>query len=134
MNRGLEKKRLLVVDDQVSLTKIVSTIATEVGLDVKSVNDPNRALDEFLDFRPDILILDMVMPEKDGIDVLNELMLTGIDTNVILTSGFTESYTRLAASVADFHNKGPVRVLRKPFRRDQLMHLLREVMTETTSA
>src|SRR3954470_2401113 len=41
---AVAKKRLLVVDDQVSLTKIVGTIAAEAGLDVRVVNDPNQAL------------------------------------------------------------------------------------------
>lgn len=129
--RPLEKKRLLVVDDQVSLTKIVAMIAAEIGLEVRMVNDPTTALDAFIDFRPHILLLDMVMPEKDGVDVLQEIMLTGVDTKIILTSGFTESYARLAASVAEFHDKGPVHLLKKPFRRDRLMALLRGVMEET---
>jgi two-component system, OmpR family, response regulator MtrA len=122
------QKRLLVVDDQVSLTKIVGTIAASMGLDVRVVNDPHKALDAFLEYRPDILLLDMIMPEKDGVDVLHEILLTGIDTAIIVTSGFTASYSQLAAGVAKFHDKGPVRMLRKPFRRDQLIALLRETL------
>src|ERR1700733_12526593 len=60
------QRRLLVVDDQVSLTKIVGTIAASMGLDVRVVNDPLEALDAFLEYRPDVLLLDMIMPEKDG--------------------------------------------------------------------
>jgi two-component system, OmpR family, response regulator MtrA len=119
-----ERKRLLVVDDQVSLTKI----AGSMGLDVRVVNDPHEALDAFLDYRPDILLLDMVMPEKDGVDVLNEILLTGIDTSVIVVSGFTVSFSQLAAGIAKFHGKEPVLMLKKPFRRDQLMSLLREAI------
>lgn len=129
-HQALSKKRLMVVDDQVSLTRIVDSIARDMGLDVKVINDPTEALDAFLSFRPDILLLDMVMPEKDGVDVLQELMLTGVDSKIILTSGFTESYARLAEDVASFHNKGPLRLLKRPFRRDHLMALLREVMAE----
>ena len=36
-------------------------------------------------------MLDMIMPEKDGIDVLNEVLLTGIPVKVVLTSGFSDS-------------------------------------------
>ena len=124
----LNQRRLLVIDDQVSLTKIVGTIATDMGMAVRIVNDPNAALDAFLDYRPDVLMLDMIMPEKDGVDVLNEIMLTGIDTRVILTSGFTDTFARLAASVAMFHDKGPVRLLKKPFRRNQLVAMLRDTL------
>jgi CheY-like chemotaxis protein len=118
----------MIVDDQVSLTKIVTMIAEQMGLCVHVVNDSTAALDAYLEHRPDILMLDMIMPEKDGVDVLNEIMLTGIDSQVILTSGFTESYARLAASVAQFHNKQPVFLLKKPFRRDKLIAVLREAL------
>jgi two-component system response regulator TrcR len=121
-------KRLMIVDDQVSLTKIVTMIAEQMGLCVHVVNDSTTALDAYLEHRPDILMLDMIMPEKDGVDVLNEIMLTGIDSQVILTSGFTESYARLAANVAQFHNKEPVLLLKKPFRRDKLIAVLREAL------
>jgi two-component system response regulator MtrA len=126
----VNKKRLLVIDDQVSLTKIISSIAAEAGLDVCVVNDPTWALDEFLNYRPNIVLLDMVMPEKDGVDVLQEIMLTGADAKVILTSGFTDAYVRLAERVVEFHNQGPVRHLKKPFRRNQLLAMLREVLNE----
>lgn len=122
------KKRLMVVDDQISLTNIVTTIAEDMGFAVTVVNDPTKALDVYLDLRPDILILDMIMPEKDGVDVLNEIMLTDITSQVILTSGFTESYARLAAGVAQFHNREPVLLLKKPFRRDKLVAVLREAL------
>jgi len=131
---NVENKRLLVVDDQISLTKIVGSIATEAGLEVRIVNDPTQALDAYLDYRPDIMILDMVMPEKDGVDVLNEIMLTGVDSKIILTSGFTDTYVQLAAGVVEFHNKGPVRQLKKPFRRDQLLTMLREILGELPPA
>ena len=46
----------------------------------------------------------MIMPEKDGIDVLNEILLTGIPVKVVLTSGYSDSYLRLAEGVAKFHD------------------------------
>ena len=78
----------------------------------------------------DVLMLDMIMPEKDGIDVLNEVLLTGIPVKVVLTSGFSESYLRLAEGVARFHDNPNVSVLRKPFRREELMQLLRELTAD----
>ncbi len=72
----------------------------------------------------------MIMPEKDGIDVLNEILLTGIPVKVVLTSGFSESYLRLAGGVARFHEHPNVSILRKPFRRDELTNLLRELTAD----
>jgi hypothetical protein len=56
--------------------------------------------------------------------VLNEILLTGIPVKVVLTSGFSDAYLRLAEGVARFHENPNVSVLRKPFRREELMKLL----------
>jgi CheY-like chemotaxis protein len=117
-------KKLLVVDDQTGITKVVEMIARQLGLNVRSLNSSAQATETFIAFRPHILMLDMIMPEKDGIDVLNEILLTGYPVKIVLTSGFSESYLRLAEGVAKFHENPDVSILRKPFRREELMDLL----------
>ncbi len=117
-------KKLLVIADQVGITKVVEMIARQLGLATRSLNSSAQATETFIAFKPDILILDMIMPEKDGIDVLNEVLLTGLPVKVVLTSGFSDSYLRLAEGVAKFHENPNVSVLRKPFRRDELVDLL----------
>jgi DNA-binding NtrC family response regulator len=117
-------KKLLVVDDQSGITKVVEMIARQLGLNARSLNNSAQATETFIAFKPDILMLDMIMPEKDGIDVLNEVLLTGLPVKVVLTSGFSDSYLRLAEGVAKFHENPNVSVLRKPFRREELIDLL----------
>ena len=96
-------KKLLVIDDQTGNTKVVELIARQLGLNARSLNSSSQATEEFIAFMPDVVMLDMIMPEKDGIDVLNEILLTGIPVKVVLTSGFSDSYLRLAEGVARFH-------------------------------
>ncbi len=69
-------KRLLVIDDQEGVAKAVGRIARELGYDAKTLTSPDRALDVYIDYKPDVVMVDVIMPEKDGIDVLNEIMLT----------------------------------------------------------
>lgn len=123
-------KKLLIIDDQTGITKVVEMIAKQIGLNARSLNSSSLATETFIAFRPDILMLDMIMPEKDGIDVLNEVLLTGHPVKVVLTSGFSESYLRLAEGVAKFHENPSVSILRKPFRRDELVDLLKRLAAE----
>jgi CheY-like chemotaxis protein len=123
-------KKLLVIDDQSGITKVVELIAKQLGLIARSLNNPSEATEVFIAFKPDVVMLDMIMPEKDGIDVLNEILLTGIPVKVILTSGFSDSYLRLAAGVAKFHANDQVSILRKPFRRDELVTLLNNLTAD----
>ena len=113
-------RKLLVIDDQPGITRVVKLIANEMGIETEGVNLPARALDTFLIFRPDIVMIDMIMPEMDGIEILNEILLTGCQAHVILTTGFGEGYLRLAEALARYHDHERYSILRKPFRRDEL--------------
>jgi two-component system, OmpR family, response regulator MtrA len=120
-------KKLLVIDDQTGITKVVELIAKQLGLNARALNNSSQATEVFIAFKPDVVMLDMIMPEKDGIDVLNEILLTGIPVKVILTSGFSDSYLRLAEGVAKFHDNEHISILRKPFRREELIALLKDL-------
>lgn len=124
-----QQRRLLVVDDQKGVTKIVRTVAADLGYDVREVNDPNAATEAFTNFKPHALMLDLIMPEKDGLDILNEVLVVDPDVQVVLTSGYGETYLKLGEGVSKFHRDGGVRILRKPFRGDALRTLLRELQS-----
>jgi two-component system response regulator MtrA len=118
------EKRLLVVDDDVPLTGIVALTAATLGIAATQVNDPSRALDAFIAVRPDMVIVDMFMPEKDGIELLNEILLTGIPTRVVLTSGNGGDLLLVAQDTMRFHGLPEAEYLAKPFRRDALVEVL----------
>jgi two-component system response regulator MtrA len=122
-------KKLLIIDDEVGLTKVVGLIARQLGMEFRALNTSLTATEAFIDYQPDIVILDIVMPGKDGIDVLNDIMNTGIPTRIVLTSGLSVGYLRLGQSIARFHGVERVRLLRKPFRHNDLVELLKKITT-----
>jgi DNA-binding NtrC family response regulator len=123
-------RKLLIVDDDAGLTKAYARIGTEAGFEVRVVNDPLKATEVFLAFKPDVAVIDMIMPEKDGIDVLNEMLLTGEPARIIVTSGYGDAMLRLAKGLAEFHASGRVSVLKKPIRRAELQKLLAETAAD----
>ena len=118
------EKRLLVIDDDRRLTRVVALTADTLGIRTVQVNDSTHALDGFVTLRPQVVILDIFMPEQDGIDVLNEILLTGIPTQVVLTTGNGEDLLRLAQEAIRFHGRAEAPVLQKPFRRAELVDVL----------
>lgn len=122
-------QKLLVVDDQPGINAVVARVATAMGLETMAVREPSKATEAFLDFAPDVVLLDMIMPEKDGIDLLNEMLVAGLPTKFIVMSGYGDAYLRLAQGVASFHGSEQLSVLRKPFRREELEALLRSVLS-----
>jgi CheY-like chemotaxis protein len=117
-------KRLMIVDDDARLTRIVALTANTLAIATTQVNDPLRALDSFIQLRPQVVVLDIFMPEQDGIDVLNEILLTGIPTQVVLTTGDGDALLRLAQDAIRFHGLPEAPVLQKPFRRAELIEVL----------
>jgi DNA-binding NtrC family response regulator len=118
--------KLLIIDDDVGLTKAYARIGEDAGFAVAVVNNPLKATEAFLAIKPNIVVIDMIMPEKDGIEVMNEILQTGEPTRFIVTSGHGDAMLRLAQSLAAFHDSAHVSVLKKPIRRAELTSLLME--------
>jgi len=120
---GVQKK-LLVVDDEVGITNLVTRIASSLNFVVRAVNDPVEAVPACAAFEPDVLVLDLIMPGIDGIDVLNQILALGAPGSIIVMSGYGQSYLRLGEAVGKFHEHHNVVTLAKPFRRAELIALL----------
>ena len=113
----MPRKKLLIVDDHSGVTSVIRATAESLGFSCRIVNRP---------FEPDVLILDMMMPEKDGIDVLEEILRTDIDTKFILTSGYGDEFLRMGERIVRGTRDAPVSFLKKPFRREALVAALTE--------
>ena len=119
-------KKLLIVDDHTGVSGVIRATAETLGFECCTVNQPQEALAAFQSFEPDILMLDMMMPEKDGIDVLEEILRTSIDTKFILISGYGDGFLRMGERLVRSVRDVPVSFLKKPFRRDELVAALTE--------
>lgn len=117
-------KRLLIVDDNPQLSRTVARIAGTLGLASRTCNESQQALEAFVEFKPHILMLDMHMPETDGIDVLHDVLLTGIPVRIVITSGHGDGLLKLAADMARRQAQLDVISVRKPFRPHELSEVL----------
>jgi two-component system, OmpR family, response regulator MtrA len=118
------QKKLLVVDDEVGITNMITRIAASLDYAVRAVNDPVEAVPAFAAFEPDVVLLDLIMPGIDGIDVLNQILALRAPETIIVMSGYGQSYLRLGEAVGRFHDHHKIKLLAKPFRRAELIALL----------
>lgn len=123
-------RRLLLVDDEARFGRTVARTAAALGYATELCNDAERALDAFIAFRPHVVMIDLCMPEKDGIEVADEIMLTGIPVGIIFISGYGAGFLRTAKDLARFHDHPNVALLSKPFRREELDASLRSVCND----
>ena len=78
-----EGVRILVVDDEESIRDLVSTGLRFAGFEVDTASDGREALGKIPAVRPDLVLLDISMPELTGIEVLEQLRRNGVDVPVV---------------------------------------------------
>lgn len=92
--------RIVVVDDEPSITDAVATALGYEGFDVAEAHGGRDALDLVLDLRPDLVILDVMLPDLDGMTLLRRLRQDGIDVPVLFLTARDEPSDRVEGLVA----------------------------------
>lgn len=87
MTADAEQKKILVVDDEPDVVTYLTTLFEDNGYATASANDGNEAMSRVMESRPDMITLDITMPEKSGVRFYRELKenpeLAGIPVLVI---------------------------------------------------
>ena len=82
MNTKVEKQNILVADDDEMLTQLIEHILDQAGYDVTSVGDGEHALEYAIRDKPDLIILDGMMPGMDGVEVLRQMKANSETRNI----------------------------------------------------
>jgi two-component system alkaline phosphatase synthesis response regulator PhoP len=91
--------KILIVDDEPDIVEILKYNLNNEGYDVKSANNGLKAIEKAKKFIPDIILLDVMMPEMDGIEACLELKKINSlsNTRIIFLSARGEDFTQIAA-------------------------------------
>lgn len=130
-NTDKNAKKLLVFDDEPMVAKTISEVASREGFLTELTHN---AVDFFLkldSFRPDVIILDLIMPEMDGIEVLTKLEKMNCTSSIIISSGVDIKVLSAAAESARDLNLHIIGTLEKPFSFKKLSELLNESVNST---
>jgi DNA-binding response OmpR family regulator len=117
--------RVLLIDDNVDLTSMLSLCLQADGVDVMVAADGEAGL-ALLKERPvDVVVTDLFMPDKDGIETIVELKKRYPDVKIVVMSGFTSIGGTDYLGVA--RELGAVTTLKKPFDPAELSKVVREL-------
>ena len=114
----LNKPLILIVDDDADLGKMLDLILTEGGYRVHVAGGGADALAWLEDQRPDLVLLDIMMPDMDGFTLLRQIrshQATG-QLPVVLITAFADHRTEAESAHAGAHS-----LLRKPLRAEKLL-------------
>jgi DNA-binding NtrC family response regulator len=117
-----EKRKVLIVDDDRDIVTIVSTILSGRGWDIKAAYNGREALEAVTSSKPDIILLDIMMPEMNGIEVLKRIKKIDIDARIIMITAFGD-----VESYLDSMELGAYEYINKPFETDELLEMIDRV-------
>jgi len=119
------KCHLTIVDDDAALAELYSNVAESVGMKITRYSNGNDFVHSALD-RMQIVLLDLMMPQMDGIQVLHRLAKSEFKYPIILLSGYDEGALKLARDFATKNQLNVISTLTKPVDIDVLEMLLLE--------
>lgn len=118
--------QVLVVDDDAIVVKSCSRILESEGFDVATTDDAEEAPEIVRKRDFDLLLIDVKMPKRDGISLVKELKRDFPEIPIVVMSGYPTPGT-----IADVLGSGATRFISKPFKPDELMDLIRQVLKES---
>ncbi|EHL05038.1 putative sporulation initiation phosphotransferase F [Desulfitobacterium hafniense DP7] len=121
--RGQFMANILVVDDQMGVRRLLFETFKEEGHLVKMAENGNEALRVLEGYKPDLIIMDMKMPEMNGIDTLKEIRTFNQDVQVIMMTAYGDAQTMERAQ-----EQGVRHYISKPFDLFELRDVVRDLL------
>jgi DNA-binding NtrC family response regulator len=119
------KLRVLVIDDDEDICLYLKEFLTREGYRVTTISKPLDALPEIREGRHQIVLLDVRMPEMDGVELLREIRAIDSDVCVIIMTAYPS-----VESAVDTMKSDAFDYLRKPFELDQLRTVIQRAVRE----
>jgi CheY-like chemotaxis protein len=110
------KRRLLAIDDEKSLLAILHEAGTRVGYEVETTTSPEYFLTKTREWRPTLIIMDLQMPEVDGVELLRRLAAERVSVPIVLMSGVDDKLLRTVEDLGAELGLSMRGMLTKPIR------------------
>jgi len=123
----MQNEKVLIIDDEPSLLESLNMFLTERGYDVQCALDACDGLNKSDTFDPEVIVLDIRLPDMDGLEVLKELKKRGKESNTIMITAFHDMETTIQAIKLGAHEYIP-----KPIDVEELEKAIKEVLRHSS--
>lgn len=117
--------KLLIVDDSLVMRRSIERSFHHIRFaEIRTASNGLLALAQFKDFLPDVVTLDLTMPQLDGIAALEDMLKLRGDTKIMIVSALADDATAIEAL-----KKGAEQFICKPFTSEELNQALEEMLS-----
>jgi len=117
------QRTILVADDDASIRSLLKQLLSDEGYSVVEATTGTEVVEKVKDTNPDLVIMDVRMPELDGIEALSKLKVSSPKTSVLIMTAFGSSNNAIRAM-----ELGAFDYITKPFELDKISHTVRRVI------
>ncbi len=107
-------KRLLVIDDELGFREFVAKVAIGAGFDVETVGHARNFKDIYPKFDPTLIVMDMILPDIDGFELMQWLVEQGCTARVVVVTGYNPHYAEMAETIGEDSGLFKVETMTKP--------------------
>jgi len=119
--------RILIVDDSLLQRKMLSSIVVDEGYEAQTASDGQEGLNIILAQTPDCVILDMLMPEMSGIQVLEALNAKGVSIPIVVITADVQEWMRTRCL-----ELGAQYFLNKPAKQEEVRSTLKAILESSS--
>lgn len=117
-------KKILVVDDAAFMRMMIKDTLIKNGYpDVNEAGDGQMAIEQYAAIKPDLVIMDITMPNKDGIEALREIKATDPSAKIVMCSAMGQE-----AMVVEAIRLGALDFIVKPFKPDRIIQTVQKIL------
>src|SRR5438552_1784575 len=121
--RKVAQRTILVADDDASIRSLLKQLLSDEGYSVVEATTGTEVVEKVKDINPDLVIMDVRMPELDGIEALSKLKVSSPKTSVLIMTAFGSSNNAIRAM-----ELGAFDYITKPFELDKISHTVKRVI------
>lgn len=108
-------RSIVVLDDQPEITELVQMVLEPVGFSTRRCHTQREFWRAYEEVDPSVVIIDMIMPEHDGFEIVDELVKRDVEASVVVMSGGPGLYREAALKIGRSHGLAVSTTIRKPF-------------------
>ncbi len=117
---------ILIIDDDLKIREVLRQILEHSGYDVMEASDGEEGIRLYRERQPDLVIMDIVMPRKDGLETITDLRVEFPASKIIAISGGGRLDSKLYLELAE--GFGANRLLAKPFGHEELLKAVKDLL------
>ena len=122
----LSKKKVLIVDDMENIRMMLTLVCEEVGCQIETANNGQQAFRAITRNEYDLILLDIMMPEWDGVTTIKGLDFYNVNPKIIVISGYISEELREELSEIELVNA----IVNKPFKINDMRELITKHLSE----